>query len=72
MEKTLFTDLIQSLNEAISYANGDISQGRSKIVTIPDDEIEINQMIYQQICKLSKENKVKIISYANDLLQASL
>jgi len=72
MEKVLFDDLIQSLNEAISYANGDTEKGRSKTINIPDDEIELDKVIYQQLIKLSKENKVKVIRYANDLIQAAL
>ena len=71
MEKVLFDDLIQSLNEAVSYANGDTSKGRSKIVTVTDDEIEMNRVLYQQLTKLSTENKAKLIRYANDLIQAS-
>ena len=71
MEKGLFDELIQSLNEAVSYASGDTSKGRSKIVTIADDELEIDKIIFQQLSKLSTENKVKIIKYANDLIQTS-
>ena len=40
MEKELFDDLIQSLGEAVSYAKGDKSQGRSMIVSIPDETLE--------------------------------
>jgi len=72
MEKTLFDDLIQSLNEAVSYASGDTSKGRSKTIVAPDDEAEIDQVIFQQLTKLSVENKVKVIRYANDLMQASI
>ena len=35
MDKELFDDLIQSLGEAVSYAKGDKSKGRSMVVTIP-------------------------------------
>jgi len=71
MEKELFDDLIQSLNEAVSYANGDTTKGRSKTVTIPDDEVEMDQLIFQQLVKLSVENKAKIVRYANELLQTN-
>ena len=67
MEEVLFDDLMQSLNEAVSYANGDKTQGRSVSATTPYDDVEIDQMIFQQLVKLSTENKVKIIKYANDL-----
>jgi len=72
MEKVLFDELIQSLNEAVSYASGDTSKGRSKKITIADDELEIYKMIYQQLSKLSKENKVKVIKYADSLVQTSV
>jgi len=71
MEQVLFDDLIQSLNEAVAFANGDKSKGRSVTVSVPDDEVEIDQLIFQQLVKLSVENKVKVIRYANDLLRTS-
>lgn len=71
MEQALFNDLIQSLNEAVSYANGDTTQGRSVIINVPKDEVELDQMIFQQLVRLSPENKVKVIRYVNDLVQAS-
>ena len=71
MEKELFDDLIQSLDEAVTYAKGNVAKGRSKSITITDDEVEMDQLIFQQIVKLSMENKVKIVRYANELLQTS-
>ena len=71
MEQLLFNDLIQSLNEAVLYSKGDKTKGRSMILEIPDNEAEIDQLILQQLSGLSIENKVKIIRYANDLVQAS-
>ena len=72
MEQILFNDLVESLNEAVSYANGDESKGRSVIIDIPDNEAEMNQLIFQQLTGLSIENKVKVIQYASELAQASL
>ena len=71
MENELFTDLLQSLGEAVEYAKGDKKKGRSMTVTVPDEEVEMDQMIFQQIGRLSIENKQKIIRYANELMQAS-
>jgi len=71
MEKELFSDLIHSLNEAVEYAQGNETNGRSVIVTMPDDEIEMNQMILHQLGRLSIENKEKVIQYANELLRVS-
>jgi len=71
MEQVLFEDLVESLNEAVLYAKGDETQGRSVVINIPYDEVEIDQLIYTQLINLSVENKVKVIRYANDLMQAS-
>ena len=71
MEKELFSDLIQSLNEAVEHAHGDQIKGRSVIVTIPDNEVEMDQVILHQLGRLSMENKEKIIQYANELLRVS-
>ena len=71
MEQALFSDLVQSLNEAVSYADGDKSKGRSVIIDIPDNEAEMDQLIFRQLIGLSIENKVKIIKYASELAQAS-
>jgi len=71
MEQSLYNDLIQSLNEAVAYANGDETQGRKTTIIIPDDEAEMDQMIFQQLVALSTENKEKVIRYANELAQAS-
>jgi len=71
MEQLLYNDLIQSLNEAVAYAKGDETQGRKAIVIVPDDEVEMDQMIFQQLVSLSTENKEKVIRYAYELAQAS-
>ena len=44
MEQELFDDLILSINEAVEYAKGDKTKGRSMIVAISDKEIEMEQM----------------------------
>jgi hypothetical protein len=43
MDDELYEDLMQSPNEALAYERGDITKGRSVIVSIPDEEIELNQ-----------------------------
>ena len=50
MENELFADLVQSLGEAVEYAKGDKKKGRLMTVTVPDEEVEMDQMIFQQIC----------------------
>ena len=71
MEQGLFDDMKQSLQEAVEYAKGDKTKGRSEVVTISDEEIEMEQVIFQKIKKLSVTNKRKAIQYVDDLLRAS-
>ena len=71
MEQELFADLIQSLNEAVEYAKGDKTKGRSKRVTLSDEEVGIYQVVLRQLGKLSVENRMKVVRYAEKLLQAS-
>ena len=71
MEQELFADLIQSLNEAVDYAEGDSKKARSESITLSDEEVGMYQMILRQLGKLSAENRMKVIRYADELLQAS-
>jgi len=64
-------DTIQGLQEALEYIKGDTTKGRSMTITLPDDEVEADQIISRQLRKLSKENKQKVMQYAEELLQAS-
>ena len=70
MEKELFDDLIAACNEAIEHERGNITL-QSNIVTIPDEEIEMDQLLFRKITKLSKSNKQKAMIYVNELLQTS-
>ena len=47
------------------------AKGRSVVLTIPDDEIEMDQLIFQKVVELSMPNKEKVIQYVDELLQAS-
>ena len=67
---TVFDDIMQALHEVEEHQKGNI-QLNSNIVSIPDDEIEANQVISRQIRKLSNENKQKVMQYTAELLQAS-
>ena len=62
---------LRGLKEALEYIKGDETKARSRIVEIPDDEIEINQLIFKKFEVLSKENKYKTINYMNELMGAS-
>ena len=68
MDKELFDDLIQSCNEILEYQKGNIKLKTTRI-EISDDEVE--KIIVQQLGKLSQENKLKVMQYTNELLQAS-
>ena len=69
MEKELFDELIAACNEAIEHEKGNIKLN-SNIVTMPDEEIEACQLLYQKIQKLPNAKKDKAIQFVNELLQA--
>jgi hypothetical protein len=70
MDKDLFDDLIASCKEVIEYQKGNIEL-KTQTITIPDDDIDMEQIIFLQLGKLSHENKQKVMQYTNELLQAS-
>ena len=51
MEKDLFDNLIQGLNEVLEYATGDASKGRSIIIET-GEETEMGQLFFQKFDKL--------------------
>jgi len=69
MEKELFNDLMESLNQAAEYIKGDSSKGRSVIVTIPDEETEQSQLLYHKITELPEASKQKAMQYIDELLK---
>ena len=69
MEENLFNDLVAAFNEAIEHDMGNIKLN-SNVVTIPDDELEIDQFLFGQISRMSKPDKQKVIQYAESLLRA--
>jgi len=64
-------DTLQGLQEALAYVKGDTTKGRSVTITIDENEIDTEVIIFHQLGKLSNENKRKVANYANELLQAS-
>jgi hypothetical protein len=70
MDKELFDDLITSCNEAIEYKRGNINL-KTTILDVPDEEVEFNQVFFQNLEKLSDQNKQKAMQYVNKLLRAS-
>ena len=68
MENDLFDNLTQGLNEALEYANGDISKGRS-IVVETDKETEFIQLFYEKFEKLPLTDKEKAMQYVDQLLR---
>jgi len=56
---------LQGLKEALEYVKGNIEL-KTTVVEVPDEEIKF----YSVYRELSDENKIKIMNYAKDLLQA--
>ena len=71
MEKELFDDLVAALHESIEYEKGNI-QLKTTVLEIPDEEIERNQLFYQNFEKLSEPCKQQAIKYVDDLLRLSV
>ena len=63
-------DTLQGLKEALEYAKGDKTKCRAMTVSIPDDEIEMNQIFLKKFDSLSKPNKQKVMNFVNELTQA--
>jgi len=69
-EPSVFDDIMQGLHEIQEYQKGNISL-RSHVATIPDDEVEIGQLLFHKFHELSKANKQRVIMYTDELLQAN-
>jgi hypothetical protein len=65
VEKELFDDLIESCKEVIEYQKGNLKL-KETVMEVPYEEIQF----YSVYGKLSEPNKIKLMNYANDLLQA--
>ena len=59
-------ETLQGLNEALDYVRGNINL-KTTVVEIPDEEVTF----YSIFGKLSEQDKAKLMSYANNLLQTS-
>ena len=70
MDKNLFDDLIVSCEEIIEYKKGNI-QLKTTTLELPDEDIEKNQLFYDNFNKLPESSKEKAIRYVNELLQTS-
>ncbi|MCL2285730.1 MAG: hypothetical protein FWC32_05125 [Firmicutes bacterium] len=70
MEKELFDDLMEGLNDALVYAKGDKTKARSMVVEIPDNES--CQMLYRKIEKLPELKRQQVAEYVDELLRASV
>ena len=69
MSKDLFDDLVSACHEAIEHEKGNIKL-KSNIVSVSDEELEMNQLIFRKISGLSKPDKQRVARYADELLQA--
>ncbi|MCL2386238.1 MAG: hypothetical protein FWC89_01695 [Defluviitaleaceae bacterium] len=66
----VYQDTLQGLTEILEYVKGDKSKARSMTITIPDEEIEEAQLLFQKFDMLSASCKQKAIRYVDELLQA--
>jgi len=62
---SIHEDTLQGLQEALEYAKGNLRL-KTTVVEVPDEEIKF----YSIYGKLSETNKLKVMNFANDLLQA--
>jgi len=65
----VYEDTLQGLHEALDYLKGDKTKGRSSIVEISDEEIEMSQILWQKIDKLPLASRRKAIEYVDTLLE---
>ena len=63
-------DTLQGLTEILEYVKGDNSKARTMTITIPDEEIEEAQLLFQKIDMLSVSCRQKAIQYVDELLWA--
>ncbi|MCL2353074.1 MAG: hypothetical protein FWC69_00420 [Defluviitaleaceae bacterium] len=71
MEKELFDDLMQSLNEGLEYVKGNEAKGRSSVISVSNEEIERSKVFYQKFETLPETSKQKAMEYVDELLQAT-
>ena len=64
-------DTLQGLQEALEYVKGDKTKARSMILSLPDDDTDMERILFQKFVKLSEPNKQRAIGYIDGLLQAS-
>ena len=65
---TVFDDIMEGLREIEAYQNGNIEL-RSHTMSIPDEELEMHQLLFHKLSRLSKPDKQKLVLYADKLLQ---
>ena len=63
-------DTLQGLTEILEYVRGNKSKARTITVSIPDEEIEETQLLYQKFSMLSAPGRRKALRYVDELLQA--
>lgn len=64
---TVFDDIMQGLYEIQEYHKGNIEL-RTHTVTIPDEELEMHQLLFHKASKLSRPDKQRLVQYADELL----
>ena len=71
MEKELFDNLMESVQQAIDYARGDTTKARSVFVEISDEEADTSYLIYEKIVRMSESNRQRVAGYVDCLLESA-
>ena len=64
-------DTLQGLQEALEYVKGNKTKARSMIISLPDNDTDMERLLFQKFVKLSEQNKQRAIGYIDGLLQVS-
>jgi len=71
MEKELFSNLMESVQQAIDYEKGDVTKARSMYVGISDDEVDPSYLIYEKVAKMSDSHRQRVAGYIDCLIEAA-
>jgi len=66
---SVFDDIMTGLHEIEEHERGNITL-RSHTVTIPNEDVDIDQLLWVKITELPKVKKQKVAMYVDELMQA--
>jgi len=65
----VFDDIMTGLHEIEEHEKGNITL-RSDSITLPDEDVDNDRLLWIKISELSKAKKQKVVMYVDELLQA--